>query len=58
MIYIIKFIFGAECRGETTINGGGMGGIVLHERVCGGLGIGGGIWFWRMGKHAQLHSTS
>lgn len=48
----------AECGGETTIKGRWMGWIVLHERLRGGMGICGGIWVRRMGKHAQLHPTS
>jgi len=40
-----------ECCGETTIKVRRLGRIVLHERVCGGVGFGGRIWVGRMGKH-------
>lgn len=35
-----------------------VGRIVLIEYFCGGVGFSGGIWVWRMGKHAQFHTTS
>ncbi|RVW17778.1 Auxin transporter-like protein 3 [Vitis vinifera] len=35
-----------------------LGRRILNERLCGGMDFGGGIRVWRVGKHAQLHSTN
>jgi hypothetical protein len=34
-----------------------LGGLILREHFCDGMGFYCGIWIWRMGEHAQLYTS-
>ena len=54
---IIFVWFFTECCGQTTPISWRLGGLVLCELFCGGMGFCCGIWIWRMGEHAQLYTS-
>jgi hypothetical protein len=55
---IIPLLFFTECSRETTLNCRRLGRIIHREHLCSGVGIDRRIWVWRMGKHAQFHTTN